>query len=80
MSADITLKVLSDSLNKKVLIRLKGNKMIRGQLDGFDQHMNLILVNSEEIYEDGTSKPLGVIIIRGDNVVLISPLKESTPQ
>lgn len=76
MSADITLKVLSESLNKKVLIRLKGNKKIRGQLDGFDQHMNLILGNSEEIYEDGTSKALGLIVIRGDNVILISPLKE----
>lgn len=73
---DITIKVLSDSLHKKVLIRLKGGKRIRGSLEGFDQHMNLLLNNGEELQDDGSFKQLGSVIIRGDNVILISPIKE----
>ncbi len=76
MSTDLTMKVLADSLNKKVLIRLKGNKRIRGQLAGFDQHMNLLLNDGEELNDDGSFSKVGSIVIRGDNVVLISPIKE----
>jgi len=66
-------KVLDDSNYKIVLIKLKGNKTIRGNLLGFDQHMNLLLDQSEEIHSDGESKSLGSIDVRGDNVVMISP-------
>ncbi len=73
LAADMTFKVLNDSVGKVVLIKLKGNKVIRGSLQGFDQHMNLILESSEEMLPDGKVNPLGTIIVRGDNVVLISP-------
>ena len=46
MSVDMAIKVLDESLNKVVLIKLKGGKMIRGNLHGFDQHMNLLLDSS----------------------------------
>jgi small nuclear ribonucleoprotein len=49
MSVDMAVKVLDESLNKVVLIKLKGGKVIRGNLHGFDQHMNLLLDSSEEI-------------------------------
>lgn len=73
MSADMAIKVLDESLGKTVLIKLKGGKVIRGTLQGFDQHMNLTLEQSEEIFEDGKNNSLGTIIVRGDNVVIISP-------
>ncbi|MGC8568467.1 MAG: LSm family protein [Nitrososphaeria archaeon] len=73
---DITVKVLSDSLHKRVLIRLKGGKRIRGNLEGFDQHMNLLLSNGEELQDDGSFKQLGSLIIRGDNVIFISPVMD----
>ena len=72
MSVDMSVKVLEESLGKVVLIKLKGNKVIRGSLQGFDQHMNLTLDDSQEVLE-GDSKDLGTIIVRGDNVILISP-------
>jgi len=68
----MAVKVLDESINKIVLIKLKGNKTIRGNLLGFDQHMNL-LDQSEEIPSEGESKSLGSIVVRGDNVVMISP-------
>ncbi len=69
----MAVKVLDESINQVVLIKLKGNKTIRGNLLGFDQHMNLLLDSSEEIPAEGDSKGLGTIVVRGDNVVMISP-------
>ena len=69
----MAVKVLDESINKIVLIKLKGNKTIRGNLLGFDQHMNLLLDQSEEIPSEGDANSFGSIVVRGDNVVMISP-------
>ena len=73
MSQDMAVRVLDESVGKVVLIKLKGGKVIRGTLQGFDQHMNLLLESSEEIFEEGKANSLGTIVVRGDNVVIISP-------
>jgi small nuclear ribonucleoprotein len=73
MSVDMAVKVLEESINKVVLIKIKGGKTIRGNLLGFDQHMNLLLDQTEEIPSEGDAKSLGTIVVRGDNVVMISP-------
>jgi len=73
MSVDMAVKVLDESINQVVLVKLKGNKTIRGNLLGFDQHMNLLLDSSEEVPADGVTNSLGTIVVRGDNVVMISP-------
>ena len=64
---------MDESFGKIVLIKLKGGKVIRGVLHGFDQHMNLLLDDSVEILNEGKSADLGTIVVRGDNVVIISP-------
>ena len=69
----MAVKVLDESIDKVVLIKLKGGKTIRGSLLGFDQHMNLLLDQSEDIPSEGDSKNLGTIVVRGDDVVMISP-------
>ena len=76
MSVDMAVKVLDESINKMVLIKLKGNNTIRGNLLGFDQHMNLLLDQSEEVPSEGDSINLGSIVVRGDNVIMISPPPE----
>ncbi len=72
LSVDMAVKILSDSVGKVVLIKMKGGKAIRGTLKGYDQHMNLLLENSQELLDEG-SVDLGTIVVRGDNVVIISP-------
>ena len=72
----MAVKVLDESINKVVLIKLKGNKTIRGDLLGIDQHMNLLLDRSEEVPSEGDSISLGSIVVRGDNVIMISPPPE----
>jgi small nuclear ribonucleoprotein len=73
MSVDMAVRVLDESLGKIVLIKLKGGKVIRGVLQGFDQHMNLSLETAEEVMDDGKSNPLGTLVVRGDNIIMISP-------
>jgi small nuclear ribonucleoprotein len=73
MSQDMAVKILDESVGKTVLIKLKGGKVIRGVLQGFDQHMNLSLETAEEILEDGKTNSLGTLIMRGDNIIMISP-------
>lgn len=76
MPEDMTTKILEDSVGKMVLVKLKGGKSIRGKLQGFDQHMNLLLIEAEDLSIADKIERLGTIIVRGDNVILISPPKQ----
>ena len=70
----MAVKVLDESINKSGTDKAKRwTKPSQVYLQGFDQHMNLLLDQSEEIPSEGDSKSLGTIIVRGDNVVMISP-------
>jgi len=70
---ELAEKILEDSLGKTVLLRLRGGKSIRGLLRGFDQHLNLVLEKAEDVTDKDNLQELGLIIVRGDNVVMISP-------
>jgi small nuclear ribonucleoprotein len=79
------LDVLTAALNKTVILKVRGNREIRGILRSYDPHLNLFLEDAEMIHppkkqdeeEDANQEPvtevLGNIILRGDNVILISP-------
>lgn len=67
------LDVLNNSLEKPVLVRLKGAREFRGELQGYDIHMNLVLNNVEEFKENEVLRRLGSVVVRGDNIVFISP-------
>ncbi len=71
--AEAANKILEESLGKMVLVRLKGGRSLRGKLQGFDQHMNLVLEETEDISDTNNSIRIGTIIVRGDNVVILSP-------
>lgn len=67
------LTVLGQAVNKNVIVELKGRREYRGVLDGYDPHMNVVLRNAEEYHEGRLTRRLGVVIVRGDNVIYISP-------
>ncbi|PSP75980.1 Like-Sm ribonucleoprotein core [Halobacteriales archaeon QS_3_64_16] len=79
------LDVLEASIGDQVAVRLKGGETHRGELAGYDQHMNLVLdpTESEEGAVGGSEEPIeagdrgseaveDTIIIRGDNLVSIT--------
>jgi len=65
--------LLNESVGKDVLVRLKGNIQIRGNLKAFEVHMNIVLENAEELDGENPKTKFGRIILRGDNIILISP-------
>jgi len=69
----MAVDLLEESLGKTVLIKLRGGRSLRGKLKGFDQHLNLVLEEAEDVTDSENVKKLGLIIVRGDNVVIISP-------
>jgi len=70
--SDAAQRLLSENLGKIVLVKLRGGKLLRGSLKSFDQHLNIVLDNAEAVSEESSEK-LGKVIIRGENVIFISP-------
>jgi small nuclear ribonucleoprotein len=64
--------LLEKSLNNEVEIQLKDGRMIRGKLTGYDEYMNMVLESAEEERKE-EKKRLGTVILRGNNVVSITP-------
>lgn len=73
------LDLLRFQLDELVLVKLRGAREIRGKLQGYDQHCNMVLSDAHEyLYsEDGNEprvKDTEMVFVRGDSVILMSPL------
>ena len=71
--ANRPLDILNNALDTPVIVRLKGAREFRGELKGYDIHMNLVLDNAEELREGEVVSKFSSVVIRGDNVVYVSP-------
>lgn len=72
------MELLQKSIGGHILVELKGNRKLKGKLRGYDQHLNLIIEDADEIYfnpetEQEQIESIQTIIVRGDNVVIVSP-------
>ncbi|MFQ6106651.1 MAG: LSM domain-containing protein [Thermoplasmata archaeon] len=65
-------KVLENALNREILLVLKDSRVLEGKLVGYDEYMNLVLEDTEETKEEQVRR-LGTVVLRGNNVVTISP-------
>ena len=70
MSSEI-INALDGYLDQVIVIKLRNKKTIQGNLQDFDQRMNLILTNSKDITGDNI-KSLDKVLLRGDNIMLVS--------
>jgi len=64
--------VMEKSLNKRVTLLLKDNRILDGKLVSYDENMNMVLEETEETGADQSVRRLGTVILRGNNVVTIS--------
>jgi Small nuclear ribonucleoprotein, LSM family len=67
----VPLGVMQSLLQKNVSLLLKDNTVLEGVLQSYDEFMNVVLTETEEITAD-TRRKLGTVILRGNNVVRIS--------
>lgn len=73
MDSQRPLDALNEARNKRVIIELKNGKQYIGKLKAFDIHINTVLAEAEERQDGEIKRKVGVIFIRGDTIVLISP-------
>jgi small nuclear ribonucleoprotein len=66
------LAVLEKSMNKRITLLLKDTRIIDGKLVGYDEFMNLVLVDVQETFNENVKK-FSTIILRGSTIVSITP-------
>ena len=70
MSSEI-INTLDDYLGQVIVIKLRDSRTIQGNLQGFDQMMNLVLTDSKDISGDDVKNP-DKVLLRGANIILVS--------
>lgn len=50
---------------------LNGSRKVQGTLRGYDVYLNVVLDEAVEERKDGGKERLGMVVIRGNSVVLI---------
>jgi small nuclear ribonucleoprotein len=64
---------LEKSIDKRVSLLLKDNRVLEGKLKGYDDYMNMVLEETEERTPE-QERRLGTVVLRGNNVVSITAL------
>ncbi|MCL4334369.1 MAG: LSM domain-containing protein [Candidatus Thermoplasmatota archaeon] len=67
----VPMAVMQSLMQKQISLLLKDNTVLEGVLESYDDYMNIVISNTEEITETNKRK-LGTVILRGSNVVRIS--------
>ncbi|CAF1529721.1 unnamed protein product [Adineta ricciae] len=90
-SVEEPLDLVRLSLDEKVCVKMRNERELRGRLHAFDQHLNMVLGEVEEtittieideetfeqIYRP-TKRQIPMLFVRGDGVILISPLAKQS--
>lgn len=76
------LDLVRFQLDEFVLVKLRGAREMKGRLQGYDSHCNMVLSEAQEyIYDTAENqspiiKRSEMIFVRGDSVILVSPASE----
>lgn len=68
------LALLEKTIDKRVSLLLKDSRVLEGKLVGYDEYMNMVLEETTERTAANEERRLGTVVLRGNNVVSISPL------
>ncbi|CAG9762519.1 unnamed protein product [Ceutorhynchus assimilis] len=65
---------LKKFMDKKLCLKLNGGRQVTGILRGFDPFMNLVVDESLEEGRNGSKKNIGMVVIRGNSIVMLEAL------
>ncbi|KAI3404181.1 hypothetical protein KGF56_003081 [Candida oxycetoniae] len=74
------LDLIRFQLDEYVIVKLRGARELTGKLQGYDSHCNMVLSDATEtIYGESKEtqpviKKTDMVFVRGDSVILISPV------
>jgi U6 snRNA-associated Sm-like protein LSm5 len=64
-------------IGQKVQVEMKGEKnILEGTLVSADDYLNLHLTDTTEISNGQKVRSLGSVVLRGNNIILLNPVKE----
>ncbi len=64
-------------VGRQIHVEMKGERcVLEGILTSVDDYLNLHLSSASEIQNGERKRLLGSVVLRGNNVVLINPMKE----
>ncbi|EEA22152.1 small nuclear ribonucleoprotein [Talaromyces pinophilus] len=66
---------LKKYMEKRLFVQLNGNRKVIGILRGYDVFMNIVLDDAVEEKADGGKDRLGMVVIRGNSVVMLEALE-----
>ena len=65
---------MKQSLGKEVYVKGRYGRELKGRLHAYDIHLNLMMSDVEETINKTTKKSMELIFVRGDLVILLSPI------
>lgn len=69
-------KKVQDFIDCRIQVEMKGeNNMLEGLLVNTDDFLNLYMKNTMEIVNGERTRLLGSVILRGNNIILITPVE-----
>ncbi|XP_027204893.1 U6 snRNA-associated Sm-like protein LSm3 [Dermatophagoides pteronyssinus] len=80
------LDLIRLSLDERIYVKLRNERELRGRLHAYDQHLNMVLSDVEEVnktievneetfeeFINTNKRNIPMLFVRGDSVILISP-------
>ncbi|CAO3608410.1 unnamed protein product [Cunninghamella blakesleeana] len=75
---NLIFRYLQNKSRVQIWLFEKSDMRIEGQIIGFDEFMNLVLEQAEEVsMKDKSRRSVGRIMLRGDNITLIQAVNNS---
>ncbi|KAA0183750.1 Small nuclear ribonucleoprotein G [Fasciolopsis buskii] len=65
---------LKKYLDKKLKLKLNGNREVIGTLRGFDAFMNIVINDAFEVTKDGQQARIDMAVIRGNSVNIVEAM------
>lgn len=70
-------KKVQTLIGSRLQVEMKGDKItLEGKLESVDDYLNLHLVDTFEIVDGKKLRSLGSVVLRGNNIILLSPAGE----